>query len=124
MMGIIGLLIGASIFGYGFDFFMTIAGISLLAIGVLLFVSTTREKRRIHAAVVGRDGISVDAISSEAQVSFERANDYLMNMIASGFLRGRIVDGIYYASMQAEMIDAKTVRCPFCETELELPDEL
>lgn len=126
VIGVLFLLYGPSIVSSifpQFDFLLLILGFVLFVVGVSFFTGTIRERRRIVKTVEGRDGVSLEVISSEARVPFERAKEYLTNMITAGLLKGSIVDDTYFASMQAEMIDARTVRCPHCDTELELPEE-
>lgn len=74
--------------------------------------------------VKDRDGVNLDVISSEARVPYERTKEYMINFIAMGLLKGGIVDDTYVAAMKAERIDSRTVRCPHCETELELPEDI
>ena len=106
-----------------FDVLMLIVGVVLFVPGAIVLTGTIREKRRITLAVQGRDGISLDVISSETGVPFDRAKEYLANMIAAGLIKGGIFDNTYVASMQAEIIDARTIRCPHCDAEIELPED-
>ncbi len=107
----------------GFDIFFVIISIILFAGGIIVFPKTVQEKRRIVKAIEGRDEVSLDTISTEANVPYERTKEYLTNFIKAGFLKGQIVDDMYIASLKAERIDSRTIRCPHCDTELELPDE-
>lgn len=126
IFGMLVLITGPSVYGPFFvysDAILTIIGIVLFVGGSVVFSGTIREKRRIIKAIEGRDEVSLDTISTETNVPYERTKEYLTNFAKAGFLKGQIVDEMYIASMKAERIDSRTVRCPHCNTELELPDE-
>ena len=108
---------------YPYDIILAIIGAVLLVGGILVLSGTVRERRRVLEATKNRDGVSLDVISADARVPYDRTKEYLTYFIAAGLLKGGIVDDTYVASMKAERIDSRTVRCPHCDTELELPEE-
>jgi predicted transcriptional regulator len=108
----------------GFDLIMVIIGLLLAVGGSIVFTGTIREKRRIIKAIKGRDEVSLDSISTEVNIPYERTKEYLTNLVNAGFLKGRIVDDMYVVSMTAERIDSRTVRCPHCDTVIELPEDI
>ncbi len=121
------VIYGSSNFSFifpGFEFLMVIIGVILFAIGTAILTKTFGESRRVIRAVEQRDGVSLSTISSETGVSYERTKDLLTKCIAVGFLKGQIVDDTYIASVDAKMIDSRTVRCPHCDAEFELPEEV
>jgi len=99
-------------------------GVLLFTGGAIVLTGTIRERRRVAMAVEGRDGVSLDTISSETGVPFEKTKEYLANMIAAGLLKGGIVDNTYVVTMQAELIDSRTIRCPHCDSVLDLPEDI
>jgi hypothetical protein len=121
------VIYGSSNFSFifpGFEFFMVILGVALFAIGTAILTKIIGESRRVIRAVEQRDGVSLSTISSETGVSYERTKDLLTKCIAVGFLKGKIVDDTYIASIEGEKTDSRTVRCPHCDAEFELPEEV
>ena len=108
---------------FPFDTSLAIIGLMLLILGVVLLRGSNRERDKVLEAVRGRDNVRLDVISAEAGVPIDRTRHHLTNLLSMKLIKGGIIDDVYSASMKAERVDSTTVRCPHCDTELELPDE-
>jgi hypothetical protein len=123
LFGILVLVYDSPVFSFifpGFDLFMAIIGVVMFGVGIAIIFRSIREGRRVYQAVKGRDGVNLDAISSEARVPYERTKDYIHQWVASGILRGKIEDDTFVALANGKLLDSRTVRCPYCDKEFDL----